>query len=224
MPQRHSGDFTIGPSARRGARLPLWPKIVVTAYVAVLVPIYWRAYGPGNFLWFSDLALFALAVALWRESALIASMAAVGVLALEIAWTLDFLTGGQVFHLAAYMYDDSLPLGLRALSGFHLFIPPALILMLARLGYDRRALVAQIVVAWTVLLVTWLLTAPEKNINWVYGWGTEPQHVMSPTLYLGLIMAALPVIVFLPTHIVLKRVFPPPDDAAAGRDSISDSY
>jgi len=218
MTQRHSGGLTgrryLGPSARRGTRLPLWPKIAVTAFVVVLVPVYWRAYGPGNFLWFSDLALFALAVALWRESALIVSVTAVGVLALEIAWTFDFLTGGRILHLAAYMYDDSLPLGLRALSGFHLVIPPALILMLARLGYDRRALGIQIIVAWAVLLATWLLTAPEKNINWVYGWGTEPQHVMSPVLYLALVMAALPVVVFLPTHLVLKRIFPPPGHRA----------
>src|SRR5690606_25677673 len=39
---------------------PLWATLPVTAYVAVLIPVYWNEYGPGNFLWFSDIALFAV--------------------------------------------------------------------------------------------------------------------------------------------------------------------
>jgi hypothetical protein len=41
--------------------------------VSVVVPTYWRQYGPGNFLWFSDVALLASVPALWFESPLIAS-------------------------------------------------------------------------------------------------------------------------------------------------------
>src|SRR5260370_33967266 len=59
--------------------IPLLLKLVVTMFVAVLVPIYWRYYGPGNFLWFSDLALFLTLAALWLESPLLASTQAVSV-------------------------------------------------------------------------------------------------------------------------------------------------
>jgi hypothetical protein len=45
--------------------IPLWLKVAFTVFVAVLVPIYWREYGPANFLWFSDIALFAIVVGLW---------------------------------------------------------------------------------------------------------------------------------------------------------------
>src|SRR6266699_236026 len=63
--------------------LPLWVKVAHTLFVAVLVPVYWRRYGPGNFLWFSDLALFGALAALWLESPLLASMQAVSVSLLE---------------------------------------------------------------------------------------------------------------------------------------------
>jgi hypothetical protein len=54
-------------------------KIVYTLFVCALVPIYWRQYGPANFLWFSDIALLALVPALWFENALLASMMALAV-------------------------------------------------------------------------------------------------------------------------------------------------
>lgn len=198
----------------RPARLPRALKLFLTAYVVVLVPVYWRVYGPGNFLWFSDIALFATTLAAWRERALAPSMMAVGVLPLEVAWTGDFLSGGRLLNLAGYMFDANQPLYLRGLSLFHLAIPPALVLMLARLGYDRRALRTQTVFAWAVLLATWLLTAPEKNVNWVYGWGTEPQRAMPRGVYLALLMAVLPVAVFVPMHLALRRLFPAPDRAS----------
>ena len=45
------------------SRLPLWFKLIYTAFVAVLVPTYWYHYGPGNFLYFCDLALLLTGVA-----------------------------------------------------------------------------------------------------------------------------------------------------------------
>ena len=60
------------------ALIPLWLKIGYTLMAAVIVPAYWRAYGPVNFLWFSDIALLAMAAALWLKSRLLASMMAVG--------------------------------------------------------------------------------------------------------------------------------------------------
>lgn len=182
-------------------------KLAYAAFVCLLVPVYWRAYGPGNFLWFSDIALFVTLVALWARSALLASMAAVGVLALELLWTIDFLTGGRLVGLAGYMFDPDKPLYLRGLSMFHLLLPPILLWLLYRLGYDRRALVAQTILAWIVLPLTYLTTDPEQNINWVFGPGVNPQDRISPSLYLGLQMIALPIFVYLPSHWALQRLF-----------------
>ena len=41
--------------------------------IIVLVPYYWRAYGPTNFLYFCDVALFLTLGAVWLESPLLAT-------------------------------------------------------------------------------------------------------------------------------------------------------
>jgi hypothetical protein len=175
--------------------------------VPVIAVVYWRAYGPTNFLWLSDIGLAFTLVALLTGNRLLASMAAVGVLALELAWTIDFVFGGRLISIAAYMFDSKLPLYLRGLSFFHLALPPTLLFLLSRFGYDQRALIYQTLLTWAVLIVTYLATDREKNINWVFGPGSKPQHVLPPWLYLGLVMAIIPVCVFLPTHWLLKRFF-----------------
>jgi hypothetical protein len=189
------------------AQIPLWLTLAYGLAVPIIAVVYWHAYGPTNFLWLSDIALGFTFVALLTGSRLLASMMAVGVLALELAWTIDFLSGGRVIGIAAYMFDAKLPLYLRALSSFHLALPPTLLFLLYRLGYDQRALIYQTLLTWAVLVVTYLATDPEKNINWVFGPGTKPQHVLPPLVYLGLEMAIIPVCVFLPTHLLLKRFF-----------------
>lgn len=60
-----------------GEEIDLWVKISYTAFVLVLIPIYWKHWGPANFLWFSDIALILGVPALWLESSLLASMMAV---------------------------------------------------------------------------------------------------------------------------------------------------
>jgi hypothetical protein len=47
--------------AQPANRLPLALKLVYTAFMAVLVPVYWHYYGPTNFLYFCDVALFLTA-------------------------------------------------------------------------------------------------------------------------------------------------------------------
>lgn len=191
-----------GPPART-PRVPLWPKFVWTLFICILVPVYWRHYGPANFLWFSDIALFALCAALWLESPLLLGTMSVGVSALELAWNLDFLAGGRLLHLASYMFEPSIPAYLRGLSSFHVVMPLLMMWMLLRLGYDRRSLAMQTCLAWVVLPTTYLLTDPDKNINWVFGPGTKPQRSVPPLVYLMALMAALPLFVYLPSHLLL---------------------
>jgi hypothetical protein len=129
----------------------------------------------------------------------------------ELAWNADFLVGlvaGRApLGLAAYMFDRKLPLWLRALSLFHIALPPLLLFTLHRLGYDERAWPTLIPVSWGVLIASYLFTDEKHNINWVFGPGSKPQRVMPPPLYLALEMAVLPLFVFLPTHLILERLF-----------------
>ncbi|MDJ0790215.1 MAG: membrane-associated protein [Myxococcota bacterium] len=182
-------------------------KILYGLFLCVLVPVYWHHYGPANFLWASDIALFLVFVALWSESRLLNSMMAIGVLPFEIAWTVDFLTGSQLLGMASYMFEPERPLYLRGLSLFHMLLPLVMIFLLRSLGYDRRALPAQVLLIWIVLPVTYLVTDPAANINLVFGPGLEPQTAIHPLLYLAIEMALLPVAVCWPTHMVLRRLF-----------------
>jgi len=90
---------------------------------------------------------------------------------------------------------------------FHIVLPVVLIWLVWRLGYDRRALLWQMVLGWLVLVLTYFLTKPQANINWVYGWGGQPQQRVPPLVYLGIMMVAFPVLIYLPTHWVLLRLF-----------------
>ena len=60
--------------------VPLWLKLLYSAFVVVLVPYYWWTYGPTNFLYFCDVALLMTVVGIWTESPLLVSMTLVGIL------------------------------------------------------------------------------------------------------------------------------------------------
>jgi len=192
-------------------QIAIWVKILYTLFVCVLVPVYWVQYGPGNFLWFSDIALFTTAAALWLESSLLASMMALSVIVLESVWIVDFVvgltTGSSVIGLSAYMFDSKISPPIRALSLFHVVLPVILVWLLYRFGYDTRALVPQTVLAWIVLPTSYFLTKPSENVNWVYGPGGGPQKWMPAPLYLILLMLAFPLVLYLPTHFMLKKLF-----------------
>jgi len=191
--------------------LPLWIKLLATAFVAVLAPVYARHYGWANFLWFSDIALFSCVAALWLESPLLASMMTVGVLLLESAWIVDFvwrlLIGRGLLGLTDYMFESRNPRFIRGLSLFHVAMPFLLLWMVSRLGYDRRAWLAQTLLTWGVLLITYFVTRPDDNINWAFGLGSKPQHRLPPPVYLVFLMLALPTVVYWPTHLLLTRLF-----------------
>jgi hypothetical protein len=192
--------------------LPLWPKIAYTVFLAVIVPAYWVRNGLANFLWFSDIALLVTGAALWLESSLLASAMAVGVFLPELVWNVSFfarlLTGSHVTSLADYMFDARKSRFMRGLSLLlHVAMPAALIWMLVRLGYDSRGLVAQTALAWVVLPVTYAVTDPAKNINWVFGLGHPPRRRLPPKVHLLVLMLGFPFLVYLPTHLLLRALF-----------------
>jgi hypothetical protein len=191
--------------------IPLALKLVVTLFVAVLVPVYWVHWGPANFLWFSDVALFGALVALWLESSLVASMMALAVLLPEAVWNIDYfgrlLTGRHPFGLTRYMWDRTRPLPVRALSLFHVWLPPLLVWMVARLGHDRRAWLYQSALAAVLLPLSRLLTDPAENVNWVHGLGDWRPRRISPAVYLTLLVAGFALILYLPPHLALLHLF-----------------
>ena len=216
-----NGPTKTSADACTSSRIPRWVKLLYTAFVCILVPYYLRIYGPTNFLYYCDLAVFMALVAVWSENSLWASMPAVGILLPQTLWMVDFvggLFGRHVVGMTAYMFDPGIPLFARALSLFHFWLPLFLIWIIWRLGYDRRALAAWTVLAWVLMLVCYfLMPAPPApfhnpnlpvNINYVYGLSDSgPQTWMPPLTYLTLLMVGLPLCVFLPTHLILRSIF-----------------
>lgn len=195
-------------------KLPTALKGAHSAFVIILVPSYWRQYGPGNFLWFSDVALLASVPALWLESPLIASTQASGVFVLETLWIVDFgaglVSGKSPIGIASYMFDRRLSRFIRGLSLFHLWLTPVLVFTISRVGYDRRAFKYQTLVTWLVLLASWKLTKPADNVNWVH---SQPERFRSPAARAGFVfflMAASPLAAVLPAHFLFKRLFRDP--------------
>lgn len=189
-----------------GPSIALWVKLAYSLFLAVLVPVYWVHYGPRNFLWFSDIALLGSGLAVWLESPLLASMMALAVLLPELAWNVDFfarlLSGRSMFGMSAYMFDPALPRYLRALSLFHVLLPIWLLWLLVRLGYDRRAWAWQSLLAAVVLPVTYALTEPNENVNWVHGL-SAPRRRRHPWLYLALLTVSFWLVLYLPPHLLL---------------------
>jgi hypothetical protein len=101
------------------------------------------------------------------------------------------------------MFDQAKPLEVRLLSLFHALMPVLLLWLIWRLGYDRRGWRLQSAIAWLLLPVTYFVTDPTKNINWIWEpFGIE-QSLIPPRAFLLVEMVALPLLLYLPTHSVL---------------------
>ena len=196
--------------------IPLWLKLLCTLVAAATFTAYSLYYSfAASFLWFSSLALLLTCTALWLENPLLASSQAVGVVLLELSYTVDFLfrltTGKFLIRLSVYFFEsqDS-PLWVRCFSQFHLPLPFLLFWLLWRLGYDRRAGLVQTAIAWVLLPVCYFFTDPADNVNWVFGPKVSGFEWMPRWGWLVLLMIGFPLLIYLPSHWVFRTIFPTP--------------
>jgi hypothetical protein len=200
-------------------KIPMTIKMTFSIFMAVLIPFYWQAYGPSNFLYFCDIALFLTLMGLWTENKTLISMAAVGILLPQIVWVVDYI--GLFFNISLlgmtkYMFSDTISLFARSLSLFHGWLPFLLIYLVMKLGYCKKAMLNWTLLAWSAMLVSyWFMPAPGDlvasntpvNINYVYGFSdTVKQEWLPDTIYLTILMLALPLFVYWPTAKVLSRL------------------
>jgi hypothetical protein len=207
-----SATSTTSPSPHPG--LPLVVKIAYGLIVLLVIPLWWREYGPSNFLWFSDLTLFGGLIAAWLDSPLLVGMIALAALLPEFGWNISFfarLAGVRdALGLADYMFDRRIPTLVRGLSLFHVALPPFILWMLVRLRYDRRALLTHTLLAWLVLPMSYLFATSGNNINWTLGVGSAvPQTRMPGWLWVAVLMIGFPLLIYVPTHIALSAIFKP---------------
>jgi hypothetical protein len=200
--------------------LPLWLKLAYSAFMAVLLPVYWYYYGPTNFLYACDLALILTLLGVWTESSLLVSMCLVGIGAIQALWVVDYLgnlVGAHITGVTDYMFESQHSPFLRGLSFFHGWLPFLLAFLVWKLGYDRRALAAWTGLAFVLLLICFFFMPPPRpdpgltpvNINYVWGLSDDlPQHWVSPAVWLAGLMFGLPLLIYAPTHFLLTCVIP----------------
>jgi len=188
--------------------IPLWLKVAWTIWLIVWAPVYWRQYGPQNFLYFCDVGNFLIAIGLWCESRLILSWQAVGLLVFQTLYAID-LIGAVLFRRhfiggTEYMFDPSISPFVRLLGLYHLLVPPLLLWAVRRLGYDPAALRWQTFTMWTLVLFSFSWR-PEYNVNWARGLGHE-QHMVPHWVYLTAYLILVPLVIYWPTHAILRQV------------------
>jgi hypothetical protein len=192
-------------------RIPAWARWAAVLWLAVWVPTYLHVWGPSSFLFLCDLALLLTCIGLWTGNALLLSSQAVSSLVVDTVWFADIssklLFGRHFLSGTEYFFDPRYPLGVRLMSTFHIALPVILLLALRRTGYDSRALRLQSVIALLVLIAS-RFAAPQKNINFAFAdpffrraWGPPPIH-------LAVILLPLIVVIYVPTHLVLRLCLP----------------
>lgn len=191
-------------------RVPLWLKIGYSAWVILWMILYKQYVGWQHYLWLCHLGNIIIVVGLWTESGLLLSWQALSLLFADIIWTIDFVIGvatggytplGSAWNV--FQPDEVFPRLQRALSLFHLFLPWLMIWCLWRFGYDRRALLLQIATCGVVFPISYLVSQPNDNVNWVYGPFGAVQHTVSPPLYLLAAIVLYLLVLYLPSHLLL---------------------
>ena len=191
---------------------PFAPAVRVGALVwlFLFVTLYWRTYGPANFLQLCDVAVILTCWGLWRGSSLLLSSQALSSLVVDLAWDLDFLwrllLGRHLIGGTQYMWDEQYPLPVRAMSLFHIVWPVLLVWAVRRVGYDRRAWPVQSLIA-LALLVASRFVLPGANLNFAQ---TDPffhRQVGPAPVHVLLTWLVLITVVYWPTHRLLMRLF-----------------
>jgi hypothetical protein len=200
------------------AHLPVWLRWSALLWLFVWFPAYWHTWGAANFLHLCDVAVVLTCIGLCTNNSLLLSSQAVSSLLIDTAWVFDaawrFFTGRHLIGGTEYLFDANFPLWVRLLSLFHVVMPFLLLWVLHRTGYDRRGWITQCLIAVPVVASARLDSTPQTNINFVYtdpffhrAWGPAPLHLAAVLLFLMLV-------VYLPTHLLLARLFPPSRNSA----------
>ena len=195
-------------------KLPIWLRVAAGFWFLIWFPAYWRGWGGQNFLHFCDIAVIVGCIGFWLDSPLIISSQAVACVLVDLMWALDagwtlafhrHLVGGT-----EYLFNSQYAWWLRLLSCFHMVMPVLMVWAVHRVGYDRRGYWLQFVIALAAFVTSRLWTPPAQNFNYAFAdpffhrqCGSAPVHVLVAFLFMA-------IVVYLPTHIALSRIFSPP--------------
>jgi hypothetical protein len=193
---------------------PNWFRWLALLSLVAWFAAYWYAWGPANFLHLCDIAVILTGIGLCTNNSLLISSQAVSSVLIDIVWTLDvaarLIFGRHLIGGTEYLFDATAPLWARLLSLFHIVLPFILLWSLTRLGYDRRGWKLQSAILLPVLIASRYVT-PDQNLNFAVtdpflhrSYGPAPAHLFITFIFLVFV-------VYLPTHLLFTRLFPPPE-------------
>ncbi len=192
---------------------PLAVRVLAVVWLLGWGAAYGHHYGPVNFLRICDVAVILTVVGLVTSRALPLSVAALPSMVLQSMWSVDFLAalllGCHVIGGTEYMWEERWPLYLRLLSLFHLAWPPLLLWALRRTGYDRRALLVHTALSVPLFAASWML-GREWDVNNVVTDPVSHRTWGPPAVHVTAMLAGLFLLIALPTHLVLRRVYGEP--------------
>jgi hypothetical protein len=199
-----------GTKVSRNRKLPAAVRWGALASLAIWIPAYWHGWGPANFLHLCDLAVILTCIGLWTSNSLLIASQAVSSIVVDLIWTVD--AASTVFSKhpliggTEYLVDAHVALWIRLLSLFHIVLPLLLLWAVWQVGYDKGAWALQTAIV-TGTMIASRFTNPAANINYVFRdpfWhqqlGPAPVHVL-------LCILAMSIVVYLPTHLILLRVY-----------------
>ena len=203
------------------ARLPATLKLFLVAFSLTLAVYNTVHQGVGSLFFFCNVALFVGTLGICLERALLVSMAAVGVVLIQLLWTVDLLLATadlSPLGMTDFMLSDNLSPLKKGLAMFHAWLPFVLLFAVSRLGYDARAFACWTVLTCALLAVSYLfLPRPPSpphdptlsvNVNFVFGLRMSgPQQRMPELAWLIGEMLFLTIAVFLPSHLAFTRLF-----------------
>lgn len=193
-------------------KFPAWVRWAALLWLAFWLPVYGRTWGAANFLHLCDVAVILTCIGLWFNSAFLISSQAVASLLTDAAWAIvagskPFLARPLVGGTESF-FDPHYALWIRLISLYHLAMPLLLLWAMYRLGYDRRGWLLQSVIALPVFVAS-RFTSPADNINFAFidpffhkQIGPAPVHIILSWLFMVFVA-------YLPTHVLLKRIFRP---------------
>jgi hypothetical protein len=206
----------MAPIAPDQRKFPDWLRSAALLWLIFWFVVYWRTWGAANFLHLCDIAVILTCIGLWTNNTLLLSSQAVSSLLVDIAWSLDagckYFLGRQLIGGTDYLFNAKFPLWIRLLSLFHVILPILLLWALSRRGYDRRGWALQSAIVMFAFIAA-RFTSPDENINFAF---REPfrHHAWSPAaLQVALSVAFMCFVIYLPTHLLLRRIFPLPRSA-----------
>lgn len=179
-------------------------------WMLVWLPSNLHYWGLANLLHLCDVGIVLAFLGIWFASPLLLSSQAIAAVSAGFLWALDvgfrLVTGHHLVGGTEYMWDGQYPLWVRLLSTFHIGLPFVLLWTLRKVGYDRRGLALQAVIAAVLLLLS-RFVSPQLNMNYAYtdpvwhrAWGPAPVH-------LALTLIVIVALIYWPPHALLAWLF-----------------